>query len=222
MTAFTTQATGHSNCPPQVDAVAPAEEANRASAADHHYVSIIETTASQHKQKGNLNYENVVEAGLYVNVNDVGEDVSLTCKRSPAKEKQKTEGYSYVSAAGQSQQKDDQQYMYANTPFTAAMRAGITNDVMDGNDVMKGYHDVIMEDNDMYEGGTKINEECFVYALAKETEDVNEEHNADDGVIIEENDVYEGTGHSVDKDDELILEENDAYESSPSVNSSKW
>ena len=187
----------------------------------HPYLSVIETEACQHKQKGNLNYEYVVEAGLYVNVNGVGEDVSFTQKRSPAEEKQKTEGYSYVSAASKSQKKDDQQYMYANIPFTAAMRAGITNDVMDGNDVMRGDNDVIMEDNDVYDGGTQITEERSVYALAKETADVNEKHNADDGIIIEENDVYEGTGRTVNKDDELIFEENDAYEGSPNVNSSK-
>ena len=225
MTVFASHATssmtsqGHGNCSPRVNAGTLREEANRVS--DHPYLSVIETEASQHKQKGNLNYENVVEVGLYVNVNGVGEDVSFACKRSPTEEKQKTEGYSYVNAVGKSPLTDDQQYMYANTPFTAAMPSGITNDVMDGNDVMKGDNDVIMEDNDVYEGGTQINEEQSVYALAKETEDVNEEHIADDGVTIEENDVYEGTGHTVNKDDELIFEENDAYEISPIVNSSK-
>ena len=101
---------------------------------------------------------------------------------------------------------------YANQTYQT-VSAGITNDVVRGNDVtgggnvaMPGGNDLIMEENEVYESGSAIKE-------AKQTEDVTKGYDADvEEIIIEENDAYEGTGHTSKNDDEVIFEENDAYE----------
>ena len=200
MTAFAPQrmssislSTGNANCTQSPGGLEGA--AHRMS--DHPYISIHEGQSSQRRQNGNLTYENVIDAGEYANISDVEQDAKLAQKHSLDDAKQETEGYSYVNTAGkpnlQIEGNSDQQYMYANTPSTAAMLPGNTNDVTRGNDVMGGGNDIIMEDNDVYEGGTMMTEERSVYALAKETDDVNGEYDADsEGIIIEENNAYEG------------------------------
>ena len=67
-------------------------------------------------------------------------------------------------------------------------------------------NDVIIEDNDVYEGRAPKMEERSVYALAKETEDITAGYDADDeGIIIEENDAYAGAGHTTKNDDEIDI-----------------
>ena len=194
--------------------------------SDPPYITILESDGQglNHKQKGKLSYENVVRAGQYENVNDVGDNPDSADTRLNDETKQGTKGYSYVNTVGkpniQVKPKGEHEYVYTKAPAAAAAHIGITNDeirgngvMVGGNDVMGGDNDVIMEDNDVYQGGARKMEERSVYALAKETEDITPGYDADnEGMIIEENVAYEGSGHTTKNEDKMIFEENDAYE----------
>ena len=206
------------------DQVSRVEKGTADRTSDHPYITILESDGQNlnHKQKEKLPYENVVHAGQYENV--MGDNPDSAHTRLNDKTKQGTEGYSYVNTGGnpniQAKAKGEQEYVYTKAPVAAAVPSGITNDEIRGNDVMVGGNDaigrdnaVIMEENDVYQGGAPKMEEQSVYALAKETEDITAGYDADgEGMIIEGNTAYKGACHTTKNEDKMIFEENDAYE----------